>query len=148
MVHYNLTFTISSPGDTIMFMEFSPNGRFIAVGDRAMSSLFVLDRLAGFHPIISSITPIEPTALVWETSKTFYVGLRDGRFIYYKIDLRGKSLVEGPTNSFFRGAFPVTAMALDAEAKTLVLSMDLEVLAFRRTHTTGMFFCWRIRVAS
>jgi len=107
-----------------------------------MSSLFILDRLAGFHPTISSVTPTEPTALVWETSKAFYVGLGDGRFIYYEIDLRGKRLAEGPMNSLFRGAFPVTAMALSAEAETLVLSVGLEVLAFRRIHATSMFFCW------
>jgi len=141
MIHYNLNFTISSPGGSTTFMEFSPNGRFIAVGDQEMSSLFILDRLTGFHPTISSITPTEPTALVWETSKAFYVGLRNGRFIHYEIDLRGNRLVEGPTNSFFHGAFPVTAMALDAEAKTLVLSVGPEVFAFRRIQATGMFFC-------
>jgi hypothetical protein len=140
MVRYNLNFCISSPGDSTTFMEFSPNGRFIAIGYQDLSSLCILDRLTGFHPTISFITPTEPTALVWETSKAFYVGLRDGRFIHYEIDLKGNRLVEGPTNNFFRGAFPVTAIALDAEAKTLVVSVGPEVLAFRKIHATSTFF--------
>ncbi|KAF9642055.1 hypothetical protein BDM02DRAFT_3133357 [Thelephora ganbajun] len=136
---YELTFTISSPGKSIVFMEFSPNGRFLAVGDRHSSSLYILDRFAGFHPTISATTPAKPTALVWETSKTFYVGLSDGRFIYYQIDLRGSKLVKGAVNSFFHGSFPMTAIALDAESKTLVLSVGPDVFAFRRIRATSEF---------
>lgn len=82
MANYELTFAIPFPGKSIAFMEFSPNGRFLAVGDATPSFLFVLDRLAGFHPIVSAATPAEPTALVWESSKTFYVGTNDVRFIH------------------------------------------------------------------
>ena len=83
MVCYKLNSTVSSPGKSITFIEFSPNGRFIAVGDRGLPSLFILDKLTGFHPKISATTPAEPTALVWESSKAFYVGLSNGRFVYY-----------------------------------------------------------------
>lgn len=146
MIRYNLNFTVSSPGDFTTFMEFSPNGRFIAIGDQDLPSLHILDKLAGFYPNVSSIMPTEPTALVWETSKAFYVGFRDGTFVYYQIDLKDNKLVEGATNSFFRGAFPVTAIALDAEAKTLVLSIGPEVFAFRRPHTTSTSYYRHIRV--
>ncbi|KAF9642840.1 hypothetical protein BDM02DRAFT_3132825 [Thelephora ganbajun] len=139
MVHYKLNFTVSSPGNSTVFVEFSPNGRFLAVGDRDLSSLYILDRLTGFHPTISATTPAEPTALVWETSKAFYVGLSDGCFTYYQIDLGGSRLVKGVTNSVFHGVFPVTAMALDTESKTLVLSVGPEVFAFQRIRMTSEF---------
>lgn len=137
MVYYRLNSTVPSPGKTPTFIEFSPNGRFIAVGDRDSSSIYVLDRLAGFHPTLSTTTPAEPTALVWETSKSFYVGLGNGDFTYYQINLREKTLVKGLTNNFFHGTFPATAIALDAELKTLVLSVGPDVFAFRRTRATG-----------
>jgi WD40 repeat protein len=139
MVCYELNFTISSPGKSITLIEFSPNGRFLAVGDRGLSSLYILDRLTGFHPTISATTPAEPTALVWETPKTFYVGLGDGRIIHYRIDLAGKKLVKGAVNGLFYGASPTTAIALDAESKTLVLSVGSDVFVLRRIRTTGRF---------
>jgi WD40 repeat protein len=139
MVHYKLNFTINAPSESTRFVEFSPTGRFLAVGDE--SSLHVLDRVAGFHPIISSTTFGEPTALAWETSKTFYVGLNNGIFIHYQIDLGEKVLVRGAVNTLFRGAFPVTAITLDADSKTLVLSVGPGVFAFRRIHGTSTFFC-------
>ena len=120
-------------------MEFSPNGRFLAVGDGGFPSLYILDRLAGYHPTIAADAPAKPTALVWETSKTFYVGLNDGRFIYYQIDLAGGKLVKGAVNNLFHGRFPTTAIALDADSKTLVLSVGPDVFAFRRIRATSTF---------
>ena len=120
-------------------MEFSPNGRFLAVGDQE-SSLYILDRLSGFFSPILAATPATPTALVWETSETFYVGLNDGRFIHYRIDWESNKLVRGTVNSFFRGPYPVTAIALDAESKTLVLSVGPDVFASRRIHSTSTFY--------
>lgn len=135
---YKLNFTISSPGNSTEFVEFSSNSRYLAVGDR--NSLYILDRLTGFHPTISTIAPAKPTALVWESPKTFYVGLSDGRFIHYQIDLRGKRLVKGYTNNRFRGGIPITAIALDMESETLVLSLGPEVFAFRRVRATSKFY--------
>ena len=137
--HYDLNFNVPSPGNSTVFVEFSKNGRFLAVGDRDLRSLYILDRLAGFHLTISAVVPTEPTTLVWETSTTFYVGLSDGRFVHYRIDLGGNKLIKGTVNSFFYGRFPTTAMALDAESKTLVLSVGPDVFAFRRTRTTSKF---------
>lgn len=137
---YELNFTVSSPGDSTTFIEFSTNGRFLAVGDWNSSSLYFLDKLAGFHPTISVATPAKPTALVWESSKVFYVGLGDGCFIHYRIDLGGNKLVKGAVNSLFHGVFPVTAIALDAESNTLVLSVGPDIFAFRRVRSTSMFY--------
>jgi len=136
MVHYELNFTVPSPGNFTTFLEFSPNGRFLAVGDRD-SSLHILDGLTGFHPVISATTPTKPTALVWETSKSLYVGFSDGRFTYYQIDLGGNKLVKGFTNSYLYGRFPATAIALDVESRTLVLSVGPDVFAFRRIRATS-----------
>ena len=141
MVPYELTFAVPSPGGSTAFIEFSPSGRSLAVGDQEFSSLYILDRHAGFHPTLSVTTPSKPTALVWETPQAFYVGLDDGRFVYYRIDPKGKKLVEGVANNTFRGAFPITAMALDIESKTLVLSVGPEVFAFRRIRTTSGSVC-------
>ena len=137
MLYYKINSTIPSPGNSPTFIEFSPNGRFLAVGDRGSSSLSILDRLAGFHSTISTTTPAKPTALVWETSKAFYVGLGNGNFVYYQIDVGRKKLVKGSVNSFFHGVFPATAIALDAESKTLVLSVGPDVFAFRRIRATS-----------
>jgi len=137
MDYYELDFTIPSPESDTKFVEFSPNGRFLAVGDEGFPSFCILDRLAGFYPTISVATLAEPTALVWETSNTLYVGLGDGCFIYYAVDPVGKRLVKGPTNRLFRGGFPVTAISLDAESRTLVLSVGPDVFAFRRVRVTG-----------
>ena len=137
--HYDLNFSVPSLGNSTVFVEFSQNGRFLVVGDRDLCSLYILDRLAGFHPTISTVVPAEPTTLVWETSTTFYVGLSDGRFVHYRIDLGGNELIKGTVNSFFYGRFPTTVMALDAESKTLVLSVGPDVFAFRRACTTSKF---------
>jgi len=93
MNYYELNSTVPSPGNTTVFMEFSPNGRFLAVGDQDRCSLYILDKLAGCHPTISVVTITAPTALVWETQTAFYVGSSDGRFIHYRIDLGGNKLV-------------------------------------------------------
>ena len=138
MSQYKLDFTVSSPANSATFMDFSPNGRFLAVGDREPGSLHVLDRLVGFHPAVSSLTTSKPTALVWETSKTFYVGLEDGRFDHYRVDLDENRLVAGATNNSFHGVFPITAMALDAESEILVSSVGPELFVFRRVRATSM----------
>ena len=137
--HYDLTFSVPSPGNSTTFVEFSQNGRFLAAGDRDLCSLYILDGLAGFHPTMSTTLPAEPTTLVWETSMTFYIGLSDGRFVHYRIDLEGNELIKGTVNSFFYGPFPTTAMALDAESKTLVLSVGPDVFAFRRARINSKF---------
>ena len=139
MNRYELSFAVPSPGSSTIFVEFSPNGRFLAVGDWDSSSLHILDRLAGFHPTISATTPAKPKALVWETSKALYIGLNDGRFIHYRLDLGGAKLVKGATNNFFHGGFPITAIALDMESRTLVLSVGPDVFAFRRIRATSEF---------
>jgi WD40 repeat protein len=139
MASYELKYTVSSPGSYTTLIEFSPDGRFIAVGDRDLSSLYLLDKRAGFHPTLSVVTPSKPTALVWESSEAFYVGLADGCFVHYRIDLAGGELVEGVSDHLFRGTFPTTAMALDMDSKTLVLSVGPEVFAFRRVRATSRF---------
>ena len=136
MNYYGLNSTVSSPGNSTVFMEFSPNGRFLAVGDRG-NCLYVLDKIAGFHRTISVATPVKPTALVWETATTFYAALGDGRFIHYRIDIGGNKLVKGVVNSFFHGVFPATAIALDVESKTLALSVGPDVFVFRRIRATS-----------
>ena len=139
MDDYELSFTISSPGKSTAFMEFSPNGRVLAVGDQDSSRLYILDRLTGFRSTISGGTLAKPTALVWETSKTFYVGLSDGVFIHCRVDLSGRRLVGVSANSF-PGPFPVTAIALDAESKTMVLSVGPDVFALRRIRTASTYY--------
>ena len=139
MTSYELNTIVSSPVTHSTFIEFSPDGRFLAVGDRGRYSLHILDRSAGFHPTLYASTFEEPTALVWETSTAFYVGMADGRFTHYWIDLKDKELVQGKTNHTFRGVFPVTAMALDMESRTLVFSVGPEVFAFRRIRATSTF---------
>ena len=139
MDRYELDYTIPSPGDSTAFVEFSPNGRFLAVGDRD-ALLYILDKLAGFHPTVVAATLARPMALVWETSKAFYVGLSDGCFVHYRIDLRGNKLVKGAVNSDLRGEFPATAIALDVESRTLVLSVGPDVFAFRRIRATSEFY--------
>ena len=140
MVHYQLDFTVPSPGESVSFVEFSPNGRFIAIGDRVSPALCMLDKLTGFHPTAFAATLAKPTALVWETSQTFYVGLSDGRFAHYRMDLHGRRMVRGTVNSCFYGQFPITAISLNAESNTLVLSVGPEVFMFRRIRATSMSF--------
>ena len=140
MDRYELTFSVSSPTESPTFMEFSPNGRFLAVGDQDSSSLYILDKISGFYSRIFAATPATPTALILETLKTFFVGLSDGRFIHYRVDLGSNKLVKGAVNGFFRGSFPVTTITLDAESKTLVLSVGPDVFASRRIHATSTFY--------
>lgn len=139
MVCYKLNSSVSSPGKSTKFIEFSPNSRFLAVGAEGLSSLYILDKLTGFRSTISTATPTAPMALVWETSKTLLVGLSDGCFVHYRIDPGSHKLVKDTVNSYFYGRFPITAMALDAESKTLALSVGPEVFAFRRVRATSMF---------
>lgn len=139
MTDYELSFTIPSPGKYASFAEFSQNGRFLAVGDRDSSLLSILDRCAGFHKSFSVVTPAKPTALVWETSKAFYVGLSNGQFAHYQVDIKNRKLVEGAMSKLFHGTLPITAMALDQESKTMVLSMGPGVFAFRRIRETSTF---------
>lgn len=137
---YSLIFTVPSPSKSAKFMEFSPDGRFLAVGDRDHSMLYILDRLAGFYPKISATMFAHPTALVWETSETFYVGLSNGYFVHYQIDLKGNRLAEGVVDCFLRDeGFPITEMALDAESRTLVMSVGPGVFVFRRIRATSEF---------
>jgi hypothetical protein len=140
MNRYKLNFTIPSPAVLTTFVEFSPDGRFLAVGDQDRPWLSILDESAGFHQTISAMFPLGPTALVWESSETFYVGYRDGCFIHCRIKLKDNVLVEGAMNSSLRKeGFPITAMALDAESRTLVVSVGPDVFAFRRVRATSKF---------
>lgn len=137
---YELNFIIPSPARSASFMEFSPDGRFLAVGDQGLSSLHILDKVTGFHPIIAGMLTGEPTALVWETSETFYAGLKNGVFIHYRIDQKANELVEGVVNVSLRDeGFPITAMALDVESKRMVISVGPGVFAFRRIRGTSEF---------
>ena len=139
MAHYELNFTVPSPGTHTKFIEFSPCGRFLAVGDEDSSSLHILDRRAGFHPTLSATTPAKPASLVWETPGSFYAGFCNGNFTRYRINPADEKLVECVTNRLFRGALPITAMALDVESKTLVLSVGPGVFVLRRICETSKF---------
>jgi hypothetical protein len=140
MDSYELEFTIPSCGRSTAFMDFSPNGRFLAVGYQDIPLVSILDRFAGFHPDISTITPGKPTAVVWETSETFYAGLSDGSFLHYKINLKDNRLVGGSMNGSLCGeGFPITVMAIDVESRTLVVSAGPGVFAFRRIRETSKF---------
>ena len=85
--------------------------------------------------------PAKPTALVWETDEKFYVGLGNGCFFHCQIDLKGNKLVEISANRSFGGCggFPVMAMALDSECKTMGISVGPGVYVMRRESTAGMF---------
>lgn len=141
MTPYQLTSSIRSPGRSTTFMEFSPNGRFLAIGDRDLSSLFVLDNRTGYYPNLSVTTPAEPTALAWDTTETFYVGLSDGHFIHYRINLENNELIKGVVNNFFYGGFPATAIALNKDSHILAISVGPEVFVFQRVRTTSECFC-------
>jgi len=144
MANYELNSTVPSPGDYVSFIEFSPNGRFLGVGDCDHYSVCVLDKRSGFHRTLSAVTPAKPTALVWETSEAFYVGLGNGTFIRYQIKICGgvETLERGLVNNLFHGTLPVTAMGLDENTKTLVLSIGPGIFALRRVNSTGMFHFW------
>ena len=142
MVPYKVDWEIRSPRRYTTFIEFSPDARFLAIGYRGFPSLCLLDSTDEYNPRLSISTLENPTALVWETPCAFYVGLTDGRFTYYRVDPEGDKLITGPTNHFFHGVFPkfpITAMGLDVDSKTLVLSVGPEVFAFRRIRATSKF---------
>ena len=141
MANYELNSTVPSPGGYTSFIEFSPNGRFLGVGDCDHSSVCVLDRRSGFHQTLSAVVPAEPTALAWESSEAFYVGLSNGTFIRYKIKIcRGVEMLERClVNNLFYGTLPVTAMGLDEDSKTLVLSVGPGIFALRRVNATSTF---------
>jgi len=140
MFSYDLHSTIRTPGMSATFIEFSQNGRFLAVGDQGLASLWIFDKTTGFSPNIVIATPATPTALVWETSETVFAGFDDGRLVHYRVDLVGKTLVEGAVNSHFHNGLPITAMALDAKLKTLVVCVGPEVFVVRRICIKSMFF--------
>lgn len=123
-------------------------GRFLAVGDQDRYSLYILDKLAGSHPTISAATTTRPTALVWENQTALYIGLSDGCFIHYRIDLRGNQMVKGTVNNSFYGVFSATTIALDVESKTLAMSVGPEVFAFRRIRKQVSPACRRIRAVN
>jgi len=146
MNRYNLQYTIHFPGTSVGFMEFSPNGRFLIVGDGRRDRLYVLDRVTGFRPLVETGTISSPTSLAFENSTSFFVGLSDGRFVEYRVDLRSKYLVKGWTNDALHGSLPATAMTLDATARILALAVGPGVFVFNRVARTGawMFFGWDI----
>lgn len=135
MTFYHLTSSIRSPGGSTTFLEFSPDSQFLAIGDRDLSSLFILDGRTGYYPNLCATTPAKPTALVWDTTETFYVGLSNGCFVHYQIDLETYQLAKGTVNTTLRGVFPVTAMALSEGSMVLALSVGPDVFIFHRIHT-------------
>ena len=141
MTSYQLSSAVRSPGRSITFLEFSPNGRFLAVGDRGLSSLSILDKCTGYHPNLSTTMPAEPRALVWDASEAFYVGLGDGCFIHCQIDHERNDIVKGAVNSALYGVFPVTAIALHQGSNILAVSVGPEVFLFQRARTTSGFTC-------
>lgn len=135
MTFYHLTSSIRSPGRSTTFLEFSPDSRFLAIGDRDLSSLFILDGRTGYY--LSAATLAKPTALVWDTTETFYVGLSNGCFVHYQIDLETHKFVKGAMNKTLCGVFPVTAIALNEVSTVLALSVGPDVFIFHRIHTGG-----------
>lgn len=134
---YHLQYTIQSLRGSVDAMEFSPSGRFLVVGDGNPARLRVLDRLTRFCPTMEAEAISQPTSFAFENSSTFLVGLDDGRFSKYTIDLRSKRLVIGWTNSGPRGPSPVTAMALNKTGQTLALVAGPNVLVFIRVFENG-----------
>jgi hypothetical protein len=136
MTLYEAEFTVPAPGDYTTYLEFSPNGRFLAVGESMdPPSVSLLDGQVGFGRKISTITQGIPTAHVWESSGSFFVGFGNGRITNYRIDSKEENLVKGITTHPFRGVFPVfpiTAMALNANSETLAVAMGPDIFAFRR----------------
>ena len=137
MDDYELCYTINVPATSILFMEFSTTGRFLAVAEGGHGDIHVLEESKGFYPTFSTNLSAMPTSLVWESSTKFYVGLSDGRFVDYGIDLTNQRLTKGTTNSSLYGGLPATAIAIDAKSTTLVLAIGPDVFAFRRTSRTG-----------
>lgn len=137
MNEYLLQHTLQSLGGSVSVVEFSPNGRFLIVGEGQPARLQVLDRLAGFCPTIEADTISQPTSFVFESSATFLAGLDDGRFVVYSIDLRSKRLIKGWTNNVLRGPSSVAAIALNETSQILALAVGPSVFVFRRISETG-----------
>jgi WD40 repeat protein len=138
MNRYHLQYTIQSPRGSVGTMEFSPSGRFLVVGGGHPARLRVLDRLAGFSPMIEADAISQPASLAFESSTTFIAGLDDGRFVKYTIDLKSKRLVKEWTNNSLRGpASSVTAIALDGTSEILALAVGPSVFVFIRVPETG-----------
>jgi WD40 repeat protein len=137
MNEYHLRYTLQSLEGPMNVMEFSPDGKFLIVGEGQPARLRVFDRLAGFCPAIEADTISQPTSLAFESSTTFLAGLDDGRFVEYSIDLKSKRLVKGRTNSVLRGPSLVSALALDEKSQTLALAVGPSVFVFRRVSGTG-----------
>ena len=137
MDDYKLYHTINVPVASILFMEFSTDGRFLAIAEEGHRDLYILDKSKGFYPPFSENLPANPISLVWGSSMEFYVGLSDGRFVDYTIDLSNKQPTRGIINSSLYGRFPVTAIAIDAESTTLALAVGPDVFAFRWVNDTG-----------
>ena len=141
---YGLQYTLRPLGESVDLMTFSPNGRFLVVGDREPACLRILDRLVGFRPTIKTDTVSSPTSLVFENQTSFLAGFDDGRFVRYAIDLTSKRLVEGWTNNTLRGVSCVTAIALDETSQTLALATGPSVLVFSRIYGTGETPGWML----
>lgn len=139
MSEYGLQHTLPCPGDSVRFMEFSPNGRFLIMAGWGQGRLHVLDRLAGFSSAVETSTISPSTSLTFESSSSFLVGLEDGRFVEYKIDLRSRHLVKGWTNDSLHGNLSVAAIALDATARILALAVGHDVFVFHRAARTGAY---------
>lgn len=138
MNQYHLQHTIQSPRGSVGTMEFSPSGRFLVVGGGHPARLRVLDRMAGFCPMIEAGAISQPASLAFESSTTFIAGLDDGRFVKYTIDLKSKRLVKEWTNNSLRGpASSVTAIALDGTSEILALAVGPSVFVFIRVPETG-----------
>ena len=137
MNEYRLQSTHLCPGDSISLIELSLDSRLLIIGDRRMARLKILDRLTGFRPVIKTLTPSQPTSLTFEGPTSFLVGLDDGRFARYLIDLRSKRLVHQWTNDSLRGMDSITAIALDTTARILALAVGSNVLLFSRLTAIG-----------
>ena len=135
---YELYSTAPSPGRSTTILEFSPDGRYLAIGDSG-HSLCILDGLVAFNRTISTVASAKPTALVWDTTEVLHVGFDNGCFISYRIDLKGRKLVKSAVNRRFHGPFPVTAIAIDAGSKTLVICVGPQLYAFRKNGLTSRF---------
>jgi len=137
MVRYHLRYTLQSLEGPVNAMEFSPNGQFLIVGESQPPRLRVLDRLAGFRPVIETDAISQPTSFVFESSTAFLAGHDDGRFVEYRIDLKSRRLIEGWTNNLLRGPSPVSALALNETSRILALAVGPSVFVFHRISGTG-----------
>jgi hypothetical protein len=96
--------------------------------------------MSGFRLVIETWTASQPASLAFESSTSFLVGLDDGRFARYRIDLGSGRATHQWTNDTPRGTSPVTAIALDTTTRVLALAVGSDILVFNRFTTTGGFF--------